>query len=119
MAMLSAEVVPITLVAPTSTPEPSIGDRSSNVIGLGGNAAGMTWGATGGLGGGSIISRAIGATRGTAVRGSSGIVSAGARMAGGVGIVSLGDRGRLVVALGPQANKPSMQADRRISPRLV
>ena len=115
MSTVAPDVVPVILAAPTSMPEPSIGYRICNVMGLGGSpvGAGVTLVTITGVEAGLTLSWANGATLGTTVGADSGIVSAKARMdrVGGDSI-SFGDGVGAEVAPGPQATKTNAHTQR-------
>ena len=111
MSTLEADVVPVILVAPTSIPEPSIGDRTRNVMGSGGSPVGdgVVLVTTTGVLTGLTVSGANGGTLGITVGTDSGIVSARVRMEGmGGDSISFGDSVGAEVAPGPQATKTNI-----------
>ena len=124
MSTVTADVLPITRVAPTSTPEPSIGDKTCKKMG-----SGMAIGESVGpvvpparAGVGVITAMSIGATRGTGDGANSSISSNGARTAGAGTVgemgrepVGVGSGVESVTSPGPQATKPSAQKPARTS----
>ena len=115
MSTVAPDVLPVILAAPTSIPEPSIGDRTRKVMGLGGSpvGVGMTRVTFTGVETGPTLSLATGATLGPTVGADSGIGSAKARMEGvGGNPISFGDAIGADVAPGPQATKTKAHTKR-------
>lgn len=126
ISTVAADVPPITRVAPTSTPEPSIGEKTCKKMGSGmaaGGSGGPEVRPTGG-GVGVITALSMGATWGTGEGANSGISSNGARRAGARTVGEMGMesvRGEIasVTPPGPQAAKPEAKITTNNSPAKI